>query len=118
MTSGRAHSHGEYRRNMTSTPAADMPPVLVARDLSVVYQTKRGPVGALDKLNLAIRPGEFVSVVGPSGCGKSTFLNIAAGLVKPTQGVVEVNGVPVTGPRRNIGVRFPEAQPVSVENRA
>ena len=107
MISGTgAFARGAPAEYEAVAPLADKPPVLAVRDLSVVYQTKRGPVGALDELNLAIRPGEFVSVVGPSGCGKSTFLNIAAGLVKPTQGVVEVNGAPVSGPRRNIGVVF------------
>jgi len=53
--------------------------------------TKRFSDGtvALSNLDLAVRPGEFVSLVGPSGCGKSTLLRIAAGLSPITEGRVE-----------------------------
>jgi NitT/TauT family transport system ATP-binding protein len=44
---------------------------------------------ALERLDLTIRPGEFVAVLGASGCGKSTALRIIAGLTEPTDGVVE-----------------------------
>src|SRR5258706_2621382 len=44
---------------------------------------------ALDRISLRLRAGEFVSVVGPSGCGKSTLLRLAAGLLAPTDGVVD-----------------------------
>jgi NitT/TauT family transport system ATP-binding protein len=52
---------------------------------------KRFPNGtvALTDLNLAIQPGEFVSIVGPSGCGKSTLLRIASGLSPISSGRVE-----------------------------
>lgn len=46
----------------------------------------------LTNINLEIRPGEFVSLIGHSGCGKSTLLNIVAGLDKPTQGYVQIDG--------------------------
>ncbi|MBH8576288.1 ATP-binding cassette domain-containing protein [Nostocaceae cyanobacterium CENA369] len=46
----------------------------------------------LKNIDLEIRPGEFVSLIGHSGCGKSTLLNIVAGLDKPTQGYVQVDG--------------------------
>ena len=48
---------------------------------------------ALDRLNLDIADGEFVTVVGPSGCGKSTAMNIAAGLLDVTDGRVLVGEV-------------------------
>jgi NitT/TauT family transport system ATP-binding protein len=51
------------------------------------------PVHALGPIDLDIAEGEFVSVVGPSGCGKSTLLRIVAGLLPPTDGRIEVNGV-------------------------
>lgn len=46
-------------------------------------------VVALERLDLDVRPGEFVSLLGPSGCGKSTALRIIAGLSEPTRGRVE-----------------------------
>jgi NitT/TauT family transport system ATP-binding protein len=56
------------------------------------YGSTRGGVLALDRINLAIRPGEFVCLVGASGCGKSTLLSLAAGLDDPTSGEVRVDG--------------------------
>jgi NitT/TauT family transport system ATP-binding protein len=55
---------------------------------------QRGDVVALQNIELAIEPGEFVSLIGPSGCGKSTLLRIIADLIPPTSGAVTVNGKP------------------------
>lgn len=67
-----------------------------------------GPIPALDNINLTIQEGEFVSIVGPSGCGKTTLLRIVAGLEKPTQGEVRVNGdsPKMACQKRQIGVAF------------
>ena len=46
----------------------------------------------LDRIQLSVREGEFVSIIGPSGCGKSTLLNIVAGLDSPDSGTVTVEG--------------------------
>ena len=61
-------------------------------------------VTAIDNISLTINDGEFVSIVGPSGCGKSTLLNIIAGLDKPTEGEIILNGhyIDGTGPDRII----------------
>ena len=61
---------------------------------------------ALDRLNLDIADGEFVTVVGPSGCGKSTAMNIAAGLTDASDGKVLVDGRSVSGPGPERGVIF------------
>jgi NitT/TauT family transport system ATP-binding protein len=61
---------------------------------------------ALDRLNLDIADGEFVTVVGPSGCGKSTAMNIAAGLLRPSSGDILVGDKPVAGPGPERGVIF------------
>ena len=46
----------------------------------------------MDKLNLTLRAGEFVSLLGPSGCGKTTTLRMIAGFVVPTAGTIELDG--------------------------
>jgi len=73
---------------VTTTPA---PPGTTTLALSGV--TKRFPTGttALTGVDLAVGPGEFVSVVGPSGCGKSTLLRLASGLEDATAGEVAVS---------------------------
>jgi len=61
---------------------------------------------AVENATLTVQSGEFVSVVGPTGCGKSTLLNVAAGLLAPTTGAVEVFGEPLTGINRRAGYMF------------
>jgi NitT/TauT family transport system ATP-binding protein len=61
---------------------------------------------ALRHFNLNIVDGEFITVLGPSGCGKSTFLDIVAGLSKPTEGIIAIDGKNITGPAMDRGVVF------------
>lgn len=61
---------------------------------------------AVDRATLDVGAGEFVSVVGPTGCGKSTLLNVAAGLLAPSAGTLEVFGVPLAGLNRQAGYMF------------
>ncbi|MDQ6685193.1 MAG: ABC transporter ATP-binding protein [Pseudomonadota bacterium] len=61
---------------------------------------------AVRDVDLSVGAGEFVSVVGPTGCGKSTLLNIAAGLLAPSAGSVEVFGEPLVGLNRRAGYMF------------
>jgi len=70
------------------------------RNVCKRFPSKRDPepAFAVKELNLAIQPGEVVSVIGPSGCGKSTLLNMGAGLYLPTSGEVFVEGERVTKP--------------------
>ena len=56
---------------------------------------------ALQGIDLAIRAGEFVSLIGPSGCGKSTLLRIIGDLTGPSRGTVIVNGKPADRARRD-----------------
>jgi NitT/TauT family transport system ATP-binding protein len=81
---------------------------LRAEDVSLTYQNARTKecTWALDRINLDIRDGEFVSVVGPSGCGKTTFLNVVDGLIKPTLGRIMIDGKQVSGPDYTRAVVF------------
>lgn len=63
-------------------------------------------VDAVTAVTLEIPDGDFVCVVGPSGCGKTTFLQLIAGLLPPTSGRIEVDGVPVAGPGPERAVVF------------
>src|SRR5712671_3215328 len=65
-----------------------------------------GSYAAVDRTSLALADGEFVAIVGPTGCGKSTLLNVAAGLVAPSSGAIEIFGVPLTGLNRQAGYLF------------
>ncbi|MDX3249352.1 ABC transporter ATP-binding protein [Streptomyces sp. ME18-1-4] len=65
-------------------------PKLSARDLTRTFGRGPGAVDALGPLELTVAPGEFTCVVGPSGCGKSTLLRIAAGLLRPSTGTLEI----------------------------
>lgn len=62
----------------------------------------------LDGIDLAVAPGEVVSLIGPSGCGKSTVLRLLAGLDRPSAGELRVDGQPVDGPSRATGMVFQE----------
>jgi ABC-type nitrate/sulfonate/bicarbonate transport system ATPase subunit len=57
-----------------------------------------GSVEVLRNVELDVREGEFVCILGPSGCGKSTLLNIVAGFIKPSLGVVTIDGISVDEP--------------------
>ena len=69
----------------------------------------RNQVVALENVSLTLRKGSFTSVIGSSGCGKSTLLKIMAGLIPPSNGRVMLQQLPVTGPRRDIGMMFQQA---------
>jgi len=66
---------------------------IVLSGVGKTFQTPDKAVVALQDIDLAIAPGEFLSVLGPSGCGKSTMLRIIAGLESHTVGEVVVRGV-------------------------
>jgi len=67
---------------------------LVLRSLSKHF----GTFAAVDSVDLAIAPGEFVSLLGPSGCGKTTTLRMIAGFIDPTAGVIEMEGRVLSSP--------------------
>jgi NitT/TauT family transport system ATP-binding protein len=76
------------------------------RGVSKRFGSDAHSVLALDNIDVSIRKGSFVSIVGPSGCGKSTLLRIVAGLLDYSEGSVVMDGQPIIGTRRDVGVVF------------
>ncbi len=64
--------------------------ILTIKNLKKIYHTKQGEVFAVDNFSFNLYEGEFIAIVGPSGCGKSTILSILAGLVKPSEGIINI----------------------------
>lgn len=64
------------------------PPLLECVDV----EKRFGGIRALDRVSMAIQPGDVVGLVGPNGSGKSTLINILAGVYRPTAGTVRLNG--------------------------
>lgn len=89
-------------------PLAEQPLVSVT-EAEKTYFGRQGAIRAVASATLAVRRGEFVSLLGPSGCGKSTLLMMVAGLEKPTSGHIILGNSPVVGPRRDIGIIFQDA---------
>ena len=86
-----------------------MKAVLKAEGIRHRYRSAQGELLALDGIGLAVGEGQFVAVVGPSGCGKSTLLRILGGLLMPSEGVVYLDGSPLSSPRRQVGFVFQRA---------
>ena len=73
------------------------------RHVSLTYQSPDGELEALRDVSFEVADGSFVSIVGPSGCGKSTLLSLIAGLERPTEGAILLDGEAVTAPTEKVG---------------
>ena len=80
---------------------------LVSRNLSMTFDTPAGDeVHALADINFTLKKGEILAVLGPSGCGKTTLLNIIAGFLRPSDGVVTLGSKEIDGPGVDRGMIF------------
>ena len=75
-------------------------------NVGMTFETRKGGFVALERIDLAVRKGDFVSLIGHSGCGKSTLLNLVAGLLQPTEGGLLLAEREIAGPGPDRGVVF------------
>ncbi|RZS78846.1 NitT/TauT family transport system ATP-binding protein [Pigmentiphaga kullae] len=83
--------------------------MLEVKRVTKTFRRGKHVVNALSAVDLAVRKGEFLTILGPSGCGKTTLLHMLGGFEFPTEGSVEIEGRPITGPGRDRGMVFQEA---------
>ena len=82
--------------------------MLSIKHLGKTYGEGDRATHAIRDVSFELGAREFVCVVGPSGCGKTTLLKCMAGLLEPSRGVVELNGVAVTRPPEKMALVFQE----------
>ena len=91
----------------TVAKASATAPAVALDDVVVAFRLAGGAsYTAVERATLNVADGEFVAIVGPTGCGKSTLLNIAAGLMPPSAGGVDIFGTPLTALNRQAGYLF------------
>ena len=101
-----ARNDGARAARHSSGIAAAAPAITLA-DVTVTFRlADGGSYPAVERTCLSIADGEFVTIVGPTGCGKSTLLNVAAGLIAPSSGRVDIFGAPLLGLNRQAGYLF------------
>jgi len=77
------------------------------RDISLSYKFKHSEdVAALRQINARFKEGTFSAIIGPSGCGKTSLIKIMAGLIAAGEGTVSVDGIPLSGVRRQTAIIF------------
>jgi NitT/TauT family transport system ATP-binding protein len=74
--------------------------------VSMAYGRGAAAVRAIDEVSLEIAQGEFIAVVGPSGCGKSSLMKLISGLHPALGGTLTIEGKPITGPLKSVGMAF------------
>ena len=79
---------------------------LKVNNLQKRFKSQQQEIPVLTDINLAVEPGEFISIVGQSGCGKTTFLRLVVGLESDYEGEILLDGKRLNGPDLNRGVVF------------
>lgn len=69
-----------------------MTAILSVENLTMKYRSGSGELTVLDRISFSVEPGEIIAITGPSGSGKTTLLGLCAGLDRPTDGAVYING--------------------------
>jgi NitT/TauT family transport system ATP-binding protein len=87
-------------------PIESTAPAVALHNVAITFGVKGSDYTAVRTIDLTVRPMEFVAIVGPTGCGKSTLLNASAGLLKPSEGTVEIFGAPLQGLNGRAGYLF------------
>ncbi len=86
----------------------DARPIIRIEQISKVFESRNGRIGALENLSLEIIEGEILCIVGSSGCGKSTLLNLMAGFQTPTTGTIWLRDKLIAGIEPRCGMIFQE----------
>lgn len=79
---------------------------LEINNLNKRFKVNGDATPVLKNINLAVKPGEFISIIGPSGCGKTTLLRLIIGLENSFEGEILLDGERIKGPGLNRGVVF------------
>lgn len=80
--------------------------MLEAEHIAKTFFSGKGDTDAIEDITIDVRKNEFLVLLGPGQCGKSTFLNIIAGLIKPTSGTIKLDGKEITGTDSRIAMVF------------
>lgn len=101
------------RKATRPKPAENLDKFVEFYDVSKVYPTPKGPLTVVDRFQLDVRKGEFISLIGHSGCGKSTVLSMVAGLSEVSGGGITLDAREVTsaGPDRGVVFQTPSLLP-------
>ncbi|EIV95120.1 ABC transporter ATP-binding protein [Frankia sp. QA3] len=108
-TGHTATGHTATGHTATGDAATGAPPAIELAGVAKDYHSRGRAVPAVSRIDLAIGPGEFFSLLGPSGCGKSTTLRMIAGFEEPTRGRILLQGRDVTAVppnRRDVNLVF------------
>lgn len=79
---------------------------LRAEGVRKAFGSSKSTLVAVEDVTMSVQTNEFITIVGTSGCGKSTFLNMVAGLIEPSGGLLAIDGHPITGPGLDRGMVF------------